>query len=435
MAGTSAVLVLALWLCLQWRDPLEAAAGQDLYIGASPFSGRWGTVPWTSTVVPLAVVVGVVAAAPKLLTRLRWRVLVGVAGLAQVGTTVALAVPDGWVALRGHLTSGNTGYLDNVSLVGSPGAFLAGFAQNIERYRTHARGHPPGLVLVLWVMDRIGLGGAGPAAALVLIGGAVATVSVLVAIRSLAGEAVARRAAPFVVLVPAAAVATNFDLVFSALAAGALCLWVLATASVGQRSTTRAAAAGALFGCTLLGSYGLALFVVPVAAVAAHRRRWKPLIPFGVAAVAVVLLPLGWGFWWFDGLAATRAQYFRGLGTARPGGPFAVLDVVAFAAILGPVTLVALARLRDRRLVPVVAGVGAAVLLALLSQMSKGEVERIWQPFVPWLAVACGALALRVDGGPDGDDGSTAIRSPTRVLLGVQGAGALLLAVFLRSPW
>jgi hypothetical protein len=35
------------------------------------------------------------------------------------------------------------------------------------------------------------------------------------------------------------------------------------------------------------------------------------------------------------------------------------------------------------------------VLAAELSQMSKGEVERIWLPFVPWLLVACALLPER----------------------------------------
>ncbi len=429
VAASTAGLALALWLCLQWRDTLVADAGQNLFIGAAPFVGRWGTVPWPSTVVPVATVCLLVAAAPRLAERVRWSTLLVSAALAQVAVTAALAVPDGWVALRRHLTSGNTGYLANVPLVGSPGGFLAGFARNIEQYRTHVRGHPPGLVLVLWGLDRIGLGGAGVAAALCLVAGGLATVAVLVAARSLAGEALARRAAPFLVLAPAVAVATNFDLVYSALAAWTLAAAVLATAARGRRSTILAVAGGVLFGCALMGSYGLALFVVPVVAVAAARRRWAVLVPFALAAVAVLAVPLAWGFWWFDGLAATRRQYFRGLGTTRPGGPFAVLDVVSLATIVGPVTLVALARFRHRGLLPVVGGVGAAVVVALASQMSKGEVERIWQPFVPWLVVACGALALRVDA----DRRRSWHR--TRTLLAVQGAGALVLAVFLRSPW
>jgi hypothetical protein len=37
----------------------------------------------------------------------------------------------------------------------------------------------------------------------------------------------------------------------------------------------------------------------------------------------------------------------------------------------------------------------AAVLLADVSGMSKGEVERIWLPFAVWLVVPCGLLPRR----------------------------------------
>jgi len=32
------------------------------------------------------------------------------------------------------------------------------------------------------------------------------------------------------------------------------------------------------------------------------------------------------------------------------------------------------------------------VLLAVASQMSKAEVERVWLPFVPWLLLSCALL-------------------------------------------
>jgi hypothetical protein len=35
------------------------------------------------------------------------------------------------------------------------------------------------------------------------------------------------------------------------------------------------------------------------------------------------------------------------------------------------------------------------VVVANLSQMSRGEVERIWLPFVPWLLVGCALLPER----------------------------------------
>jgi hypothetical protein len=51
------------------------------------------------------------------------------------------------------------------------------------------------------------------------------------------------------------------------------------------------------------------------------------------------------------------------------------------------VALVARAVPRDRVLTLLVGAGAAMVVLADLSGMSKGEVERIWLPFVPWLTL------------------------------------------------
>lgn len=429
MAACTAAAAAALVACNRWGPELEHHAGRRLGIGASPFTGDWAQGPWPSLVVLGLAGLGAVLVAPVAAERLRWRGLVLVAAIGQAAWTLVLAVPDGWSALTAQLES-RYDYLAGVGQVGSPGGFLSGFTERIGRYPTHVRGHPPGTVLLLWALDRVGLGGSTVALGLCLLGGAVAAASVLVSVRSLAGEALARRSAPFVVLVPAGVVATNFDLLYTGLGAAALALFVLATEPFrrGRRSSWACAlSGGVVFGLALLSSYGLALLAVPVVALAVWRRRADLFRRFAGAAVAVVALPWVWGFWWPSGLAATRAQYWQGLGRVRPGGPFAVLDLVAFAAVLGPVTLVALGRLRDRRLLPVVGGTAAAVLLALASQMSKGEVERIWQPFVPWLVVACGAWALSVE-----RPGSW---RRTRGLLAVQIGFAVVLAAELRSPW
>ena len=52
-------------------------------------------------------------------------------------------------------------------------------------------------------------------------------------------------------------------------------------------------------------------------------------------AVAVGLAALG-GFWWFDGLAATREAYAESLARLRPYGYFLVANLVAAAVAVGP---------------------------------------------------------------------------------------------------
>jgi hypothetical protein len=76
---------------------------------------------------------------------------------------------------------------------------------------------------------------------------------------------------------------------------------------------------------------------------------------------------------------------------------WANLAAVAFAA--GPAVVAGLGRFRLRllpaaaALLPVAAV--AAIVLADVSGMSKGEVERIWLPFVVWLVIPCALLPRR----------------------------------------
>ena len=101
------------------------------------------------------------------------------------------------------------------------------------------------------------------------------------------------------------------------------------------------------------------------------------------------------GFWWFAGLAATRARYQAGVASRRPYGVFLLVDVACLAIATGPAIAIALGRLRDRRLWWLVGSALTAVGLAGLSGMAKGEVERIWLPFSIWLLPAGAALGRR----------------------------------------
>ena len=76
--------------------------------------------------------------------------------------------------------------------------------------------------------------------------------------------------------------------------------------------------------------------------------------------------------------------------------------------------------LRDRAAWWLVGGALAGVVAADLSTMSKGEVERIWLPAVPFLVLATCAIG-----------GRTARRAWLAAQLGV----GLLLTVVLDSPW
>jgi hypothetical protein len=258
-------------------------------------------------------------------------------------------------------------------------------------------------------------------AGLEILGGALAVPAVLVAMREVADESTARAAAPFVAVAPVAIwVATSADALFAGVSAWAVTLMILATGPSGGRRTVYAVAGGLLFGVTAFLSYGLVLLAIIPAAVAIHRRCWLPL---AIAALGAATVFAGFamaGFWWFDGLAATHTQYYAGVASRRPYLPFLLVDLACFVIALGPALAVALGRLRDRRIWLLVGSALAAVGLAALSGMSKGEVERIWLPFSIWVLPAGAVLAL----------------GPRRAgWLASQVAFTVVLQTLVRSPW
>lgn len=388
------------------------------HIGAAPFVGTWSAVIGWRLLPALIVAAAALAYGPRSADRLRWRALLAASAAGALVWSVALAWADGARSIAAPLAT-RYEYLAAVPSVRSVGGFLRGFVDAVPTYPTHVKSHPPGMVLLLSALDRLGLGGAGPATVVVLVGGALAGVAALVALRELAGELAARRAAPFVAMGPAAVfLATSSDALFAGVSAWGIALVVLATGRVGRRSNALAGAGGLLLGATVFLSYGLALLLVVPAAVCAHRRRLD-VAAVAVAVVAAVALAFAaGGFWWLDGLGAARAAYARGASTLRPYGYFVVANLAVFAVVVGPATASALGRLRDRRVWLLVGATLLAVAAADVSGLSKGEVERIWLPFAPWVALACCAVGTR-----------------TRPWLAANLATAVGLQVLLRSPW
>jgi hypothetical protein len=149
--------------------------------------------------------------------------------------------------------------------------------------------------------------------------------------------------------------------------------------------------------------------------------RWAAHGAAGGAAVLAAAAAAG--FWWLDGLAATRDAYWAGVGAERPGWYLTLVgNPGALALAVGPAVAAGLAtaaahagRARGWRPALLPAAASSAVLVADLSQLSRGEVERIWLPFVPWLALAA-----------PGD---------RRGWLGAQVLVALVLQACLASPW
>ena len=275
---------------------------------------------------------------------------------------------------------------------------------------------------MLWALDGAGLGGATAAAVLVIAGGALTAPAALVAVRALASEARARAAAPYLVFTPAAVwMATSLDALYAGVSAVGIALFALACASGRGRARPRtllALAAGLVLGCALMLSYGIAVLGAIVVAVAVGRRRPAAVACAGAGVAVVFVAFLALRFNWFEGLAATREQYLAGVSRRRPYAEFLVISLAAFALAAGPAAAAGLVRLRDRGVWLLAGGALVALAAADLSGMSKGETERIWLPFAPWLLVATAALG-----------------HGSRGWLAAQVGLALLLQFAVRSPW
>ena len=405
-------LILAAWL-----------VGENLYdedwlirVGAPPLVGSYDLRAGALALPAVALGAAGVALAPALAARLRFGVLLGASWAGSVAWALALAVSDGGGAISKPLES-RYEYLTAVPLVGdNPFSFLSGYVDALPTYATHVRGHPPGMVLLLWSLDQIGLGGAQAAAFVVIAVGALAAPAVLVTLRELVGETLARTAAPFLVLLPAAVwVATSADALFAGVLACGAALFALATGRHDRAGDGLAIGAGMTLGAGLALSYSAGPFGAIVLAIALLRRRVRPLA-LAAAGVIVVLGSLGLaGFWWHDGLAATRDIALDGVQSRRPYAEFVLISVAAFALALGPATAAGLTRIGDRATRFVVCGALVAVGFAALSGLSRGETERIWLPFAPWLALAAAGLG--------------------RGWLAAQVGLALVIQLAVRSPW
>ncbi len=374
------------------------ATHHHLDIAAPPFWSPF-EVHITWHVLPaLGVGAAVVAWGPAQARSASWRRLLALVAGATTIWALAVAYVDnihGVDALTDPVRLDRYDYLQTAHQIGSLHTFLARFADVLAIYPQNTKGHPPGMVVVEWVLLKLGLASAPLNAALVVAGGVAASIAALVALRDVAGEDAARVAAPFFVLLPAVIWWQTADAFFAGVSAWAAALVVLASSRSGRRADVCALAGGLLFGAAAFLSYGLVLLAIIPLAVCSARHRIRPLVLAAVATLPVFAWFAAMGFSWFAGFAATRHVYWTGVAIHRPYSYFFFADLALFAVATGPAVAIALARLRDRRVWWLVGAVAGVVALADLSGMSKGEVERIWLPFVPWAVLATAALGER----------------------------------------
>ncbi|MEU9648734.1 hypothetical protein AB0E00_07385 [Streptomyces sp. NPDC048110] len=409
----------------------------DLIVGWPPLLGRWGPHLGPGTPAAVLVAAAVVACGPAVAARLPWRALLPSAWGVSMAWIWSLALIDGWrTGIAGRLTTRHE-YLTVIGRWHDVPATLRDFTGHIlihspDNWPAHVAGHPPAATLTFVLLDRIGLGGGGWAGVWCITVGASGCVAVLMTVRALAGERLARRAAPFLVLAPAAVwLGTSADAYFAAVAAWAVALLALA---VTRRSAGWAAGSGLLFGLTCYLSYGLTLFAVVAAAVLLLGRRgvrerpvlFLPLLA-GAAVVPVAFTAMGFDWWEAYRLLVTR--YYEGAAGVRPYGYWVWANLACTVLITGLATAAGLRRTgavlvrrgdsgaQELRLAFLVAAGLLALLAADLSGMSKAETERIWLPFALWLLPSCAFL------------------SHPRAWLAAQAVLALLLNHLLATGW
>lgn len=415
-------------------------AHHTLRVNWPPLLGSWGPHVGPGTPAAVLLAAATVGYGPGLAARLPWRALLAASWATALAWIFSLALIDGpQRGVADRLTTRHE-YLQVIDRFHDIPATLRDFTHHIlldspDNWPAHVAGHPPAATLTFVLLDRIGLRGGGWAGTWCIAVGATACVAVLVTVRALAGEGLARRAAPFLVLAPAAVwMGTSADAYFAAVAAWSVAL--LALAVTGRRDPGRpggqvsprerfrewggAAGAGLLFGLTCYLSYGLTLFALIGAVVLllgrGRRVRERP-VPLVLLLAGAAVVPTAFtlaGFDWWEAYRLLVTRYHEGAGGVRPYGYWVWANLACTVLMTGLATAAGLRRtgaaLLDRgkglarpyddrhrngadvRLALLVAAALFALFVADLSGMSKAETERIWLPFAMWLLAACAFL-------------------------------------------
>ena len=444
-----AVALWIIWFSIRRGRELQRTA-PEIYLGAAPLVGRNFRDGWDWRFGWSLLGAGAIALALAVSCwhggwfrmRLRWIALTTAFGSAAFA--VLLALTDGADGIL-YAAQHKSEYLANLPITPPAGRFLRTFAARLHDYSVHVRGHPPGFVLVLKLLAWLGIGGAWTTAMLSVLATALLPLGVLVVVHQLAGDAWMRRAAPFLVVSPYLIwMITSADAVYTAVGAIGIAAITVAVARRGRTAAALGLAGGLLLGGVMFGTYlGAVLLLVPGVLVArALWRRTSGALPAAAGAlvggIAVTVSFRVAGFWWFDGAARTKAEYWAGTAQFRTWGYFGLANLAAALIALGPAAFAGVLRLRDRRMWLLVGATLAALLDSHLSQYTKAEVERIWLLFYPWIAVGAASLFVPSATGASLGDASADLvvrRHRAAVWIGVQATCAIVLQAALVSKW
>ncbi len=409
---------------------LAVAVSARVGSAGAPFTGRFRLKVTAGSLLAPATAVTVLAAVRLgLVDRMRWGVLVGASYLGALWWAMSLALVDGKSGFSVPIASSSE-YLRDVGAVGShPGHFLRTFVEQAPHYSIATRTHPPGPVLLLWALGKLGVHGPETIGILLTVLACAYVPLLAVAVRSLCHESAARHLMPILVLAPYAVwIAVSMDAIVLLLAAGFVTLGVIG--SEPGRSPLWALASGLLLGCDAMLNYAVAWLGVSIVAVFFVRRR--PLLNFFAGVGALVPLMVFWiaGFAWTNGLSAAQADFSVRVGPHRSWVLWAFLDLLLLLIACGPAIIRALRRIHLTPGWPFVVGAGLAVVFAILSGLSRGEVERSWLAFYPFLLIPAVAPAERPPAGGGIDAGPVPFWP-----IAVGAAGAIVIEAVLRTTW
>lgn len=390
-ASAGLLLVIAAMVLPRWLD-------EDVRVHWPPLHADWDPRFGLLTLPAIAIGLALVLILPRLSRTFPWAALLATAFASTWTWTMALAMTEGTDGLA-RVFERRQEYVYDAQSVGSIHDMLQTFIDRIpfdsaDNWYVHVAGHPPGALLCFVGLDRLGITDPFWIGFVCVTLASTAIVAVMITLRTLGNEQLARSAMPWIVLAPSAVwVGVNGDAVFTAVAAWGLAL--LAIAAVHRRALP-AVGAGLLLGYCVFLSYGLVLLGILALVVLFIAKSWRPLPwALGGALVVTALFTAG-GFAWWDAYPVLRERYYDGIASERAYSYWVWGNIAAWTFTAGLAVWAAFpAAARAVRQRNVLAQLAAAALLtilvATLSGMSKAEVERIFLPFTIWI-VALPAL-------------------------------------------
>lgn len=411
------------------------ATGTDVFINWPPLKARWTPEPAPTLVLPVLVALTGFLCWRRISSALNWAPYLAAVFAGSWLWTAALAHVGGKESVS-KVFARPSEYFVGAKEVSSIPAFLSGFIEKVplrapDHWPIHIAGHPPGATLFFILLGRIGIEDPYTAGVIVMTLGCTGVVAVLLTVKTLASQELARRAAPWLIAAPAAIwMGVSADALFTAVAAWGLALLALAaTTDRSSRLIGFGLPAGLLLGLCVYLSYGLLLLGILAIAVIYLGGRWTALPwALGGALLVVAAFTLA-GFRWWEGFPVLVTRYYDGIQHKRQFGYWVWANLGAWTFTSGLAVWAAFPRGiaeawrgtdKGRRVVAVLGCAGfVSILVATLSGMSKAEVERIWLPFTIWTLVLPSLLPLRWQ----------------RPLLATQMASAVAIEYLLTTQW